>query len=81
LIIKTGSDHVICRNCVGQAGNVQRISNHGFTPSLLKLTARQLGQFVLPAKPSGWWSRLRARKESRWQAGMARYLPRRVRLF
>jgi hypothetical protein len=35
----------------------------------------------LPAQPSGWLSRLWARKESRWQAGMARYLPRRVRLF
>jgi hypothetical protein len=32
----------------GKRINVQSISNHGFTPSLLKLTARQLREFALP---------------------------------
>jgi hypothetical protein len=34
----------------GKRINVQSISNHGFTPSLLKLTARQYSKETLPGK-------------------------------
>jgi hypothetical protein len=59
---------------VGQANKCAKNFKSRFYSSLLKLTARQLREFALPAKPSGQLSRLRARKESRWQAGMAQFL-------